>query len=137
MDIEQKAEVSRKLKDLSELQGLRKDVQRIMMALKKLAGIEGQNSDNKQYSWPESEGEKTEVQESTQKGKQREQKSDGGEEKREVDRQKEENKIESMKEGSSGFSPVTYSIGTGIFQFFLFFILINFIFCFSVGRKWI
>jgi len=69
MNMEWKAEVLRKLKDLSELQGLRKDVWRIVMALKKLAGIEGQNSDNKQYSWPESEGKEIEVQESTQKGK--------------------------------------------------------------------
>jgi len=40
MDIEWKVEVSRKLEDLSELQGLRKDVWRIAVALKKLAGIE-------------------------------------------------------------------------------------------------
>jgi len=35
-----KIEVSRKLKELSELQGLRKDIQRIVVALEKLAGIE-------------------------------------------------------------------------------------------------
>ena len=35
-----KTEVSRKLKELSELQGLRKDIQRIAVALEKLAGIE-------------------------------------------------------------------------------------------------
>jgi len=34
-------EVSRKLEDLSELWGLRKDVWRIAVALEKLAGIEG------------------------------------------------------------------------------------------------
>jgi len=40
MDIEWKVEVLRKLEDLSELQGLRKDVWRIAVALEKLAGIE-------------------------------------------------------------------------------------------------
>jgi len=33
------------LEDLSELRGLRKDIQRIMVVLEKLAGIEGQDSD--------------------------------------------------------------------------------------------
>ena len=37
-DAEWKAEILRKLKDLSELRGLRKDVWRIMVALEKLAG---------------------------------------------------------------------------------------------------
>ena len=40
-DAEWKVEVSRKLEDLGELQGLRKDVQRIAVALEKLAGIKG------------------------------------------------------------------------------------------------
>ena len=40
----------RKLKDLSELNRLRKDVQRIMVALEKLAGIEGQDSDEELLS---------------------------------------------------------------------------------------
>jgi len=49
MDMEWKTEILRKLEDLSELQGLRKDVQRITVALEKLAGIEGQDSDEEQY----------------------------------------------------------------------------------------
>jgi len=40
--------VSRKLKDLSKLWGLRKDIQRIAVALEKLAGIEGQDSNKEQ-----------------------------------------------------------------------------------------
>jgi len=50
MDPEWKAEVSRKLEDLSELQRLRKDIQRIAIALEKLAGIEGQDSEKEQIS---------------------------------------------------------------------------------------
>jgi len=71
IDTEWKAEVSRKLEDLSELQGLRKNIQRITVALEKLAGIEGQDFDKKQFLWPESEGEEMEVQESKEKGKQK------------------------------------------------------------------
>ena len=44
MDAEWKAEVSRKLEDLGKLQGLRKDIQRITVALEKIAGIEGKDS---------------------------------------------------------------------------------------------
>jgi len=47
---EWKVEVSRKLKKLSELRGLRKDVHRITVALEKLAGIEGQDSDEELLS---------------------------------------------------------------------------------------
>jgi len=69
MNAEWKAEISRKLKELSELQGLRKDVWRIAVALEKLAGIESQDSNEGHISWPKSEGEETEVQESAKKGK--------------------------------------------------------------------
>jgi len=69
MDAEWKAEVSRKLDGLGELQGLRKDVRRIAVALEKLASIEVQDSDEELLSWPESEGEVTEVQGSREKGK--------------------------------------------------------------------
>ena len=110
-NMEWKVEVSRKLEGLSELQGLRKDVQRITVALEKLAGIEGQDSDEEQFSWPESQGEETEVQRNTEKGKQREQRTDGAEEEREVRGQEEE---------------------TRTLQFSF---LINII-VFSVGRKW-
>jgi len=54
------------------------------MALKKLAGIESQDSKKKQFLWPESEGEETEVQESKEKEKQREERIDGAEEEEEV-----------------------------------------------------
>jgi len=43
------------------LSGLRKDIQRIAVALEKLAGMEGKDSNKERISWPESEGELTEV----------------------------------------------------------------------------
>jgi len=98
--VEWKTEVSRKL---SELRGLRKDVQRIAEALEKLAGIKSQDSDEGQISWPESEGEKTEVQENTEKGKQREQRSG---------RAEDEGEVEELEEGSGGLSLVAYSVRT-------------------------
>jgi len=100
-------EISRKLEDLSKLRGLRKDVWRIMVTLEKLAGIEGQDSEDEQFSWLASEGEETKVQESREKGKQREEKITGLE-------SEEENGIEGVEEGSSSFFPVIYSVGTGI-----------------------
>jgi len=45
IDAEWKAQVSRKLEELNELQGLRKDIWRIAVALEKLAGIESQDSE--------------------------------------------------------------------------------------------
>ena len=54
------------------MQGLRKNIQRIIVALKKLAGIEDQDSDEEQFSWPESKGKEMEVQGSKEKRKQRE-----------------------------------------------------------------
>jgi len=41
MDAEWKVKVLRKLDGLGKLQGLREDVQRIAVALERLAGIEG------------------------------------------------------------------------------------------------
>jgi len=105
-------EVSRKLKELSELRGLRKDVWRIVVALEKLAGIESQDSDEGQISWPESKGEETEVQESTEKGKQREQRSGRAGDEGEVEEQEQEDAMEGVEEGSGGLSPVAYSVGT-------------------------
>jgi len=49
-DVKWKAEVSRKLEDLGELWGLRKDIRWIVVALEKLAGIEGDNSDEELLS---------------------------------------------------------------------------------------
>ena len=96
----------RKLDGLGELQGLRKDVRRIVVALEKLAGIEVQDSDEELLLWPESEGEVTEVQGGKEKGKQREERLDGED-------KEEYNKMKGVEEGSSRFSPVAYSVGTG------------------------
>ena len=56
-----------------------------MVILEKLAGIGGQDSEEKQILWLEFEGEETEVQKSTEKGKQREQRIDGVEEEGKVE----------------------------------------------------
>jgi len=63
--------------------------------------------------WPESEGEETEVQESTEKGKQRKQRSSRVEDEGKVEEQKEEDAMEGVEEGSGGLSPVAYPVGTG------------------------
>jgi len=86
---------------------MRKDIQRIAVALEKLAGIEGEDSDEERISWPESEGELTEVQRSREKGKQKKERVDGAEEEEETRRQEEENGIEGMEEGGGDSSPVT------------------------------
>jgi len=95
------------------LSGLRKDIRRIAVALEKLAGMEGEDSDEERISWPESEGELTEVQGSREKGKQKKERLDGAEEEKEVGGQEEENGMESVEEGGN-FSPVVYSVGTGV-----------------------
>jgi len=114
-DAEWKAEVLRKLEGLDELSGLRKDVWRIAVALEKLAGIEGQDSDEELLLWLESEGEETEVQGSKKRGKQKEERLDreGEEKEMEVGEQGEDNGMEGVEEGSSRFSPVAYSVDTG------------------------
>jgi len=112
-DAEWKVEVLWKLKGLDELSGLRKDVRRIAVALEKLAGIKGQDSDEGQISWPESEKEVTEVQGSKEKGKQREERLDGEDKGEEMGEQEENSKMEGVEEGSSRLSPVAYSVGTG------------------------
>jgi len=112
MNAEWKAEVLRKLDSLDELHGLRKDVRRVAVALEKLASIESQDSDEELLSWLESEGEVTEIQGVEEKGKQREKRLDGEDKEEEVERQ-EDNKMEGVEEGSSSFSPVTYSVSTG------------------------
>ena len=60
------------------------------MALEKLAGIEGQDSDEELISWLESEGEVTEVQGGQEKGKQREDRSGRGDNEEETERQEED-----------------------------------------------
>jgi len=77
MDTEWKVEVSQKLEGLDKLSGLRKDVQRIAVALEKLTGIEGQDSNEELLSWLESKGELTEVQGIKEKRKEREERLDG------------------------------------------------------------
>ena len=69
------------------------------MALEKLAGIEGLDSDKELLSWLESEGEKTEIQGSTDKGKQNEERTNRAEEE-EMKRQEENNEMEGMCEGN-------------------------------------
>jgi len=103
------------LEDLSELSRLRKDIWRIVVALEKLAGIEGQDSDEELLLWPELEGEETEIQGSKDKGKQKEERINRVEEKEEVGGQEEENGMEDVEERSNNFSLVAYSIGTGAF----------------------
>ena len=85
------------------------------MALEKLAGIKGQDSNEELLSWPELEGEETEIQGSKEKGKQKEERINKAEEEEEVGEQEEENGIESVEEKSNSFSPVAYSVGTGAF----------------------
>ena len=85
------------------------------MALEKLAGIEGQDSDEELLLWPELEGEETEIQGSKDKGKQKEERINRVEEKEEVGGQEEENGMEDVEERSNNFSLVAYSIGTGAF----------------------
>ena len=96
----------RKLDGLSEMSGMRKDIQRIGVALEKLAGMEGEDSDEEQISWPKSKGELTEVQRSREKEKQKEERIDGAEEEEETRRQEEENGMEGVEEGGGDFSPV-------------------------------
>jgi len=91
---------------LDELSGLRKDMQRIAMALEALAGIRGQDSNEDLISWPESEGEETEVQENREKGKWRKEKIDRTEE--------DENGMEGIEEGNGSLSLVAFSVSTGV-----------------------
>ena len=112
-DTKWKVEILRKLDSLSELSSLRKDVQRIAVALEKLAGMEEEDSDEEQISWPESEGELMKVQGSREKEKQKEKRLDGAEGEKDIGGQEEENRMEGVEEGGT-FSPVTYSVGTGI-----------------------
>ena len=111
-DAEWKEQVLEKLGKVDELVV---QVRRAANALEKLAGIESHDSDEKLISWLESEGEDTEVQEYREKEKWREKKID----RREEDEngmviQEEDNEMEGVEEGGGSFSPVAFSIGTGI-----------------------
>jgi len=85
---------------------MRKDIWRIVVALEKLAGMEGEDSNEERISWPESEGELMEVQGSGEKGKQKKERVDRVEEEEETRRQEEENRIEGVEEGGGDSSPV-------------------------------
>jgi len=84
------------------------------LVLEKLAGIKGQDSDEELLSWPESKGEMTEIQGVREKGKQREERLDKEGEEREMVRQEEDDEMEGVEEGGSSFSPVAYSVRTGV-----------------------
>ena len=88
-------------------------MQRIAVVLERLAGIKSQDSDEELLSWPESDGEVTEVQGGKEKGKQREERLDGEDKEEETERQEEYDRMEGVEEESSRFSPVAYSVGTG------------------------
>jgi len=64
--------------------------------------------------WLESKGDKTEVQGSKGKGKQKEERIDRAEEEEETRGQEEENGMEGVEEESSSFSLVAFSVGMGI-----------------------
>jgi len=96
------------------LSGIRKDIWRIAVALEKLAGMKDEDSDEERISWPESERELIEVQGSKYKGKQKEERIDGAEEEEETRGLEEKNGMEGVEEGSGSFSPVAYSVRTGI-----------------------
>ena len=108
---EWKAEILRKLDGLSKLSGMRKNIWRIAVALEKLTGMEGEDSDEERILWLESKGELTEVQGSREKGNQKEERVDRAEEKEGTRRQEEENRMEGVEEGGGNFSLVVYSIG--------------------------
>jgi len=88
-------------------------VRRVAAALERIAGMRPKTLENDLISWPESGGEKTETLERFDKRKQREQSSNRAEEAGKVKGQKEEDAMEGVEEGSSGRSPVAYSVGTG------------------------
>ena len=106
----QQTDAEWKLDGLDKLQGLRKDVQRIAVALERLAGIKGQDSDEELLSRLESEGEITEVQGNKEKGKQREERLGREDEEKGMGRQEKDNEMEGVEEGDGSFSPVTYSV---------------------------
>ena len=93
---------------------MRKDIWRIAVVLEKLAGMEGEDSDKEQISWPESEGKLTQVQRSKEKGKQKEKRVNRAEEEEKTREQEEENGMEGVEEGVGNFSLVAYSVGTEI-----------------------
>jgi len=76
------------------------------VALEKLAGMEGEDSNEERISWLESKRELMEVQGSEEKGKQEEERVDEAEEEEKTRRQEEENRIEGVEEGGGDSSLV-------------------------------
>jgi len=109
-DAEWKGQVLEKLGKVDELVV---QVWRVADALERMAGMRSKTPEDDIISWPESGGEETETLERMDKGKQRKQSPDGAEDEGEVEEQEEENAMEGVEEGSSGLSPVAYSVGTG------------------------
>jgi len=109
-DAEWKEQVLEKLGKVDELVV---QVWRVADALERMAEMRSKTPEDDLIFWPESGGEETETVERIDKGKQRAQSPDGAEDEGEVEEQEEENAMEGVEEGSSGLSPVTYSVGTG------------------------
>jgi len=109
-DAEWKEQVLEKLGTVDELVV---QVRRVADALERMAGVRSRTLEDDLISWPESGGEETETVERIDKGKQRAQSPDRAEDEGEVEEQEEENAMEGVEEGSSGLSPVAYSVGTG------------------------
>jgi len=109
--VEWKEQVLEKLGKVDELVV---QVQRVADVLERMAGMRSKTLEDDLISWPGSGGEETETVERMDKRKQREQSPDGVEDEGEVEEQEEENAMEGVEEGSSGLSPVVYSVGTGI-----------------------
>jgi len=101
------------LEKLGKVDKLVVQVRRVADALERMAGMRSKTPEDDLISWPESGGEETETVERMDKGKQREQSPDGAEDEGEVEEQEEENAMEGVEKGSSGLSPVAYSVGTG------------------------
>jgi len=101
------------LEKLGKMDVLIVQVRRVADALERMAGVRSKTPEDDIISWPESGGEETETVERLDKGKQREQSSDRAEEEGEVEEQEDKNAIKGVEEGSSGLSPVAYSVGTG------------------------
>ena len=98
------------LEKLGKVDELVVQVRRIVDVLERIAGMRSKIPEDDIISWPESGEEETER---VDKGKQREQSLDEMVEEGQVEGQENENAIEGVEEGSSGCSPVTYSVGTG------------------------
>jgi len=108
-DAEWKEQVLEKLGNVDELVV---QVRRVADALERMAGVRSKTPEDDIISWPESGGEETETVERLDKGKQRAQSSDGAEDEGEFEEQEDRDAMEGVEEGSSGHSPVAYSVGT-------------------------